>query len=61
MPHGIPETALSGVFYIGLGDRFDDDRRRIRLESNLDPDNDQYEQTANALRSSPVAGQHIKR
>ena len=25
-----PETIMFGVFYIGLGDRFDDDRRCVR-------------------------------
>jgi hypothetical protein len=29
-----PETIMSGVFYIGLGDRFDDDRRRVRRTSS---------------------------
>jgi hypothetical protein len=24
------ETIIFGVFYVGLGDRFDDDRRRVR-------------------------------
>jgi hypothetical protein len=29
-----PEPIMFGVFYIGLGDRFDDDRRRIRRPSS---------------------------
>jgi hypothetical protein len=29
-----PETIMSGVFYIGLGDRFDDDRRLVRRASS---------------------------
>ena len=28
------ETIVSGVFYVGLGDRFDDDRRRVRRASS---------------------------
>ena len=39
MPHKHPEdriyTVMSGVFYIGLGDRFYDDRRRVRRAPNL--------------------------
>jgi hypothetical protein len=27
------ETIVFGVFYVGLGDRFDDDRRRVRQSS----------------------------
>ncbi len=34
IPHRYPETAISDVFYIGLGDRFDDDRRRVRVASS---------------------------
>ena len=29
------ETIVFGVFYVGLGDRFDDDRRRVRRASSL--------------------------
>ena len=29
-----PETIMFGGFYIGLGDRFDDDRRRVRRVSS---------------------------
>jgi hypothetical protein len=29
-----PETIMVDVFYIGLGDRFDDDRRRVRRASS---------------------------
>jgi hypothetical protein len=28
------ETIVFGVFYVGLGDRFDDDRRRVRGASS---------------------------
>ena len=28
------ETIAFGVFYVGLGDRFDDDRRRVRRVSS---------------------------
>jgi hypothetical protein len=28
------ETIVFGVFYVGLGDRFDDDRRRVRRASS---------------------------
>jgi hypothetical protein len=34
MQHGHLETIMSGVFYIGLGDRFDDDRRSVRRKSS---------------------------
>jgi hypothetical protein len=32
--HGRSETVMSEVFYIGLGDQFDDDRRRVRIASS---------------------------
>jgi hypothetical protein len=28
------ETPIVGVFYIGVGDRFDDDRRRVRRDGD---------------------------
>ena len=31
-----PEAIMFGVFYIGLGDRFDDDRRRVREHRRQD-------------------------
>jgi hypothetical protein len=34
IPHGHSETVMSEVFYIGLGDQFDDDRRRVRIASS---------------------------
>jgi hypothetical protein len=30
IPHRHTETFMSDVFYVGLGDPFDDDRRRVR-------------------------------
>jgi hypothetical protein len=34
MQPGQRETIAMGVFYVGLGDRFDDDRRRVRRASS---------------------------
>jgi hypothetical protein len=34
IPYRQSETVMSDVFYIGLGDQFDDDRRRVRIASS---------------------------
>jgi hypothetical protein len=43
MPHREPQdridTAMSDVFFVGVGDQFDDDRRRIRsVDSSFCPE-----------------------
>lgn len=35
-PANLSDTDATGVFYIGLGDRFDDDRRRVRQSEAAD-------------------------
>ena len=52
--HGNPTTAIAGAVYIGLGDRFDDDRRLVReTASKLRP----YAQLGQR-RAGPHAGSH---
>jgi hypothetical protein len=55
------EIRTSGAFYIGVGDQFDDDRRRIRVGQNLSLEDALGERGRYSVTVPSTAQKHVQR